>query len=240
MKKFITTHYTSLILFPVLLAIPLVLLAGNITLTSLGLGLFRQQSSSVDLPSPKLSGDISVEEAISKRRSVRSYAERSLTLEQVSRLLWSAQGITDKRGFRAAPSAGALYPLELFVVAGGVRGLEPGVYRYHPEEHRLSLRKKGDVRRELGAFGQGWVAEAPAVIVFAGVYERTTGKYGERGVRYVHMEVGYAGENLFLQAEALGLGTVVVGAFHDNQVKKVLSLDEKEEPLAIMPVGYKE
>ena len=194
----------------------------------------------IDMPAPSTKGTVSVEEAIAGRRSVRAYKKAGLTLEQASQLLWSAQGITEKkRGFRAAPSAGATYPLTAYLVAGEVEGLAPGVYRYLPERHALMRISDRDVRSRLAraSYRQAWVAVAPATIVLAARYENTTGRYGKRGVRYVDIEVGHAGENIYLQAEALGLGTVAVGAFDDGEVKKMLGIDEV--PLYLMPVGVK-
>uniref|UniRef100_A0A7V3YFT6 SagB/ThcOx family dehydrogenase n=1 Tax=Candidatus Caldatribacterium californiense TaxID=1454726 RepID=A0A7V3YFT6_9BACT len=192
------------------------------------------------LPSPRLDSDTSVEEALLQRRSHRSFARSPLTLPEIAQLLWVAQGVTDRaQGFRTAPSAGALYPLEVYIVTGEVEGLLPGVYRYLPGEHALSRVLEGDRREELYgvALFQRWIREAPVVLVFTAVYERTTRKYGERGIRYVHMEAGHAAQNVYLQAEALGLGTVVVGAFQDEGVKKVLNLPLSEHPLYLMPVG---
>lgn len=190
----------------------------------------------VPLPPPRYSSTTSVEEAISRRRSVREYQDRDLDLEDLSQLLWAAQGITlPKKGFRSAPSAGALYPLEFYVVTG------EGIFHYAPFEHALELMHKGDVRVELAkaAVDQEWVREAPASIVIAGVFERTTQKYGLRGERYVYMEAGHVAQNIYLQAESLNLGTVVVGAFYDEEVQKLLKLPEDHRPLYIMPVGYK-
>lgn len=195
------------------------------------------------LPSPSLTGTMSAEEAMFKRRSIRDYIDKPLTLNQLSQLLWAAQGITESRwGFRTAPSAGATYPLEVYVVVGedGVTELGAGAYRYNPKDHSLGLLVTGDHRHELTAasLGQRWVAEAPLNIVIAAVYERTTAWYGERGVRYVHMEVGHAGENIYLQATALGLGTVVIGAFHEAEVGNILRLPADSKPLYVIPVGY--
>ncbi|MCX8183284.1 MAG: SagB/ThcOx family dehydrogenase [Crenarchaeota archaeon] len=197
----------------------------------------------VKLPSPDVIGRMSVEEAIQRRRSIRSYADKPLSLQDVSQLMWAAQGITDPaRGFRAAPSAGATYPLEVYLVVGenGVTGLDEGLYRYDPYEHQLESILKGDLRSSLAeaALDQGWVREAPVNIVIAAVYERTTGRYGERGIRYVHMEVGHVGQNLYLQATARGLGMVVIGAFKDDQVQSLLKLPYEQKPLYIIPVGY--
>jgi len=193
----------------------------------------------IKLPSPRHESNVSVEEALLKRRSIRDYSNKPLTLQEVSQLLWAGQGITDPRGLRTAPSAGATYPLETYLVVGAVEGLDRGVYRYNPEGHKLIKVIDGDLRTELvaAALGQDWVKDAAINIVFAAVYERTTRRYGDRGIKYVHMEAGHAAQNVYLQAVALKLGTVVVGAFYDEQVKKVLSLPKGEEPLYIMPVG---
>jgi len=125
-------------------------------------------------------------------------------------------------------------------VIGDVDGLPSAIYRYNPDRHELVLTREGDRRRELGAaaLGQDCVEAGAAVIALAAVYERTTGKYGERGIRYVHMEVGHAAQNVCLEAAALGLGAVVVGAFEDAAVKRVLGLARDEEPLALIPVGH--
>ncbi|ASJ08116.1 nitroreductase [Thermococcus siculi] len=192
----------------------------------------------VVLPEPRLTGGMSVEEAIAKRRSIRSYRDEPVTLEQLSQLLWAAQGITySARKFRAAPSAGATYPFEVYVVAGNVEDLGPGVYRYDPFNHTLVLVKEGDYRRALqrAALDQSWVGRAAVDIVLVAYYERTTHYYGERGIRYVHMEAGHIGQNIYLQATALGLGTVAVGAFSDAEVAKILGTDGV--PLYIFPVG---
>jgi SagB-type dehydrogenase family enzyme len=197
---------------------------------------------SIKLPEPSRKGPVSLEEAIGKRESLRDFKDEPLTLPEVSQLLWACAGrkIDGVSGAsRVFPSAGGVYPLEVYLVAGRVGKLAPGVYRYHWKEHALVLFKEGDVRRELaqGAIGQGFIMEAPASIVIAAVYERAERAYGERGrVRYIHMDAGHSSENVYLQASALGLGTVAVGAFIDERVKKALGLD-REEPLYIMPVG---
>ncbi len=196
----------------------------------------KEKSEIIQLSKPKLDGEISVEKAISKRRSIRSYARRELTLEQISQLLWAAQGITDKfRGFRTAPSAGALYPLEIYIAN------KDGLFHYIPQGHRLKKISSEDVRRGLSqaALGQPWVAEAAIDIIICAVYERATSRYGQRGIRYTDIEVGHAAENIHLQAVALGLSSVPIGAFRDEAVSKILSLPEDERPLYIIPVGYK-
>jgi SagB-type dehydrogenase family enzyme len=194
----------------------------------------------IKLPDPQYNSSTSVEQAMLKRRSVREYTNEPLNLTEVSQLLWAAQGITHSGwGFRTAPSAGALYPLEVHIVAGNVKGVPDGVYQYKPHQHELVKVRNGDVRKELSSasLGQTCIAEGAMVIVFSAVYERTTQKYGNRGIRYVHMEIGHAAQNVFLQAISLNLGVVVVGAFRDEQVKKVLNLKDLEQPLYILPVG---
>lgn len=196
----------------------------------------------VRLPPPRTVGSMSVEEAIAKRRSIREYTDEPLSLEELSQILWAAQGITEpKWGLRSAPSAGATYPLEVYAVIGdgGVEGLEAGVYHYSPRDHELRRVLRGDHRGPLSkaALGQVWVAAAPVDLVIAAIYERTTMRYGERGIRYVHMEVGHVGQNVYLEAAALGLGTVVVGAFDDEEVRRILNLPEGEKPLYIIPIG---
>lgn len=199
--------------------------------------------TSIPLPEASTEGAVSVEEAISRRRSIREYSKEPITLEELSQLLWSAQGITDpNRKLRAAPSAGATYPIEVYVVIGDgcVEGLQSGVYHYVPEKHRIDLLFRGDLRSELSAasLSQEWIAEAPIDIVITAVYERTVARYGDRGTRYVHMEAGHVAENIYLEATALSLGTVTVGAFNDEEVQRVLGLPDDHEPLCIMPVGH--
>jgi SagB-type dehydrogenase family enzyme len=214
----------------------------------LGIGIFSQPPGAsgaelVRLPQPSLKGPVSLEETLQARRTVRLFASRSLDLKQVSQLLWATQGVTDPRGLRTAPSAGATYPLEIYLVAGerGVTGLAPGIYRYRPENHALELTLKGDHRATVAraCLAQSWMAGAPIMVVFAAEFRRCTARYGERGVMYTHMEVGHAGQNLFLQAEALGLGAGIVGAFTDQAVSQTLKLPREHEPLLLMPVGYK-
>ena len=195
----------------------------------------------IELPKPRLDSEASLEQVLKTRRSVRSFLPEPLSLVELSQLLWATQGISSQR-LRTVPSAGALYPLEVHVVVGKVTGLESGVYRYHPRKHGLEKTVAGDIRESLAsaAYRQSWIGEAAIALVVSGVYKRTTAKYGERGVRYVHMEAGHAAQNLYLQAEALGLGTTTVGAFTDGQVKRLLHMREEEQPLSIMPVGKPE
>jgi len=193
----------------------------------------------IKLPEPRLDGEMSFESALQKRRSVREYTDEPLTLKEVSQLLWSAQGITDPYGMRTTPSAGALYPIKIYLVAGNVRELPDGVYRYRPRAHGLEKVVEGELRFKLAAasLGQECVRDGAVSIVIAALYENTTVKYGQRGIRYVHMEVGHVSQNIYLQAVSLNLGTVFVGAYDDDAVKRVLGMQANEGPLGIMPVG---
>ncbi|NOQ68963.1 MAG: SagB/ThcOx family dehydrogenase [Gammaproteobacteria bacterium] len=206
-----------------------------------GGSVMAEPNKQIKLPKPELTGEHSIEMLLQQRRSVRSYQKSSLNLAEVGQLLWSAQGVSDAQGFRTAPSAGALYPLKLFVVVGEVNELSAGIYQYNPEEHSLLKTVNGDFRKLLqkAALNQSSIGDAAIIFVFTAIYRRTTWKYGDRGMRYVHMEVGHAGQNLFLQAEALHLGTVVIGAFNDDEVRDVLSLDSDIQPLSLMSVGRK-
>ncbi len=193
-----------------------------------------EQGEVVVLPKPVMKDGMSVEEALSRRESVRSFSAKALTDKEISQLLWSGQGKTRHWGGRTAPSAGALYPLELYIA------LPDGVFRYHPENHQLVLHLNENVSAFLAraALGQSCVHEAPAVIIIAAVYKRVTSKYGGRGERYVMIEVGHAAENILLQAVSLGLGAVPVGAFSDRQVQEVLHLPHDHEPLYLIPIGH--
>jgi SagB-type dehydrogenase family enzyme len=204
----------------------------------------RTNLSTIKLPPPRLDGPISLEQAILRRRSRREYTDRPLKLSDVSQLLWAAQGITEPKvwvGLRSAPSAGGLYPLELYVAVkkGGVQELEPGIYHYKPREHELELIIKGDFSRQLMAacVDQEWVRDAAINIIFTAVVERTKKRYGERGWQYILQESGHAAQNVYLQAEALGLGCVVIGAFYESEIEKILDLPRGEIPVYVMPVG---
>lgn len=189
----------------------------------------------VTLPPPAQRGRMSVEEALARRRSVREFSAKPLSYQQLGQLCWAAQGITQRDGRRTAPSAGALYPLELYVVTAS------GFFHYEPAQHELRVLDRRDLQRDMhrAALSQDSVREAAAVFVITGNYARTAGKYGSaRSPRYVHLEAGHAAENLLLEAVALGLGAVPVGAFDDAQVQKVLSLPGAEEPLYLIPVGH--
>jgi SagB-type dehydrogenase family enzyme len=202
-------------------------------------GVMAESGNTIALPAPDRSGTRPLETLLQQRRSVRDYADKPLALADVGQLLWAAQGITHPHGLRTAPSAGALYPLELYVVAGRIDGLSAGIHRYRPDAHRLQAMHDGDLRGRLAraALGQSWLADAPLTVVIAAIYERTARKYGERAGRYVHIEAGHAAQNLFLQAGALELDTVVVGAFDDNAVAALLRLPGDMQPLLLMPVA---
>jgi len=230
------------------------LLAGSVVAGLLALTAFwpsprgRQreltENGHLKLPPPRLKGEMTVEESIFKRRSRREYLNRPLTLEQLSQLLWAAQGVTEPAlwvGLRSAPSAGGLYPLEIYAVVreGGVEGLGAGVYHYLPKEHAARMVVKGDVSRELMAacVNQEWVGAAPVNFVFTAVFERTSVKYGDRAWQYVFQESGHAAQNIYLQATAMGLGGTVVGAFIESMIQELLALPDDEMPVYVMPVG---
>ncbi|MEM4574409.1 MAG: SagB/ThcOx family dehydrogenase [Candidatus Caldarchaeum sp.] len=204
----------------------------------------RTDLKTVVLPKPRLSGPMSVEEAIQRRRSRREYRNEPLKLAEVSQLLWAAQGVTAPHlwmGLRSAPSAGGLYPLETYVVVkrGGVEGLEPGTYHYNPHRHILTQVAEGDFSKDLmsACVDQGWVGAAACNIVFTAVVERTRVRYGDRALQYVFQESGHAAQNVYLQAEALGLGCVVIGAFYEDEVRRILNAESDELPVYVMPVG---
>jgi SagB-type dehydrogenase family enzyme len=186
------------------------------------------------LPEPKLRGAFSLEETLAQRRSVRNFTEEELTSEEISQLLWAAQGLTAAWGGRTAPSAGALYPLEVYVATTN------GLYHYVPQGHKVIVVSQDDLRLKLWevALEQDAIRDAPAVFVIAAVYERTAQKYGGRAERYVKLEAGHACQNILLQAVALHLGAVPIGAFYDDQVQAALSLPPEHEPLYLIPVGH--
>ena len=199
----------------------------------------------LSLPSPSRKGTVSVEEALSSRRSHRSFQGRALSLKQFSQMLWAAYGVTavaPGRQLKTAPSAGATYPIDIYAVVGegGVESVAPGVYYYRPESHSLRPVSSGDVRTQVAAacLRQMWMAPAPLLIVITGEYARCSAKYGPRGVIYTHIEVGHVGQNVFLQAEALFLKAGIVGAFEKEDLGKALHIPAAHEPLLVMPVGY--
>ena len=213
-------------------------LASVVMSSPMGAAMIQTKSSSASilrLPPPEQKGKMSLEEALGRRRSVREFTREALTERELSQLLWAAQGITHAEGLRAVPSAGALYPLELYVASAG------GFYRYEPRPHQLVRLSDRDLRAAMrrAELDQEAITQAPAVFVIAAVYERTSRKYGAaRTPRYVHMEVGHAAQNLLLEAVALGLGGVPIGAFEDEALQKALELPVDQCPLYLIPVGH--
>ncbi len=196
---------------------------------------YDMNDEEIILPPPRLESNVSLEEALSKRRSVRSFSSQELDLNQISQILWAAQGITqESTGYRTAPSAGALYPLEIFLLNSD------GLFQYVPDGHKILKLSSDDLRADMlpGVLNQRSVAEAPVDIIITAVYQRTTSKYSDRGVMYVHMEAGHCCQNILLQATALGLGAVSVGAFDDSYIQNLLSLPSDYIPLYVVPIGY--
>lgn len=236
-KREIAPGRRFLFLFAWLLAVPVSSCRGDESTT-----FPSPPPSAVSLPVPSSRGTISIEEAIRTRRSIRSFSPRPLKLQEVSQLLWAAggetvDGVTGPT--RSYPSAGGIYSLSILLAVGSVSGLAPGIYRYEWRENSLRLLRPGDHRAALSraAYGQGCVARAPASIVIVGDIQQTAARYGERGEnRYISMDAGHSGQNVSLQAQALGLGSVIVGAFRDEEVQEVLGLD-RETPLYLIPVG---
>jgi SagB-type dehydrogenase family enzyme len=214
---------------------------------AMGILLFNPPGSpgaeAVKLPPPGKMGGMPLAQALEVRRTVRRFAARPLEFRQISQLLWSADGVSDLRGFRTSPSAGGTYPLDLYLVVGekGVRDLPAGVYHYQVEAHALALLAPGDARAAVAraALHQDWMAQAPVMVAITGQYRRCSARYGDRGVRYTHMEAGNVSQNLSLAAEGLGLGSGIVGAFEDRALAQVLKLPQGHEPLLVIPVGYK-
>lgn len=212
-----------------------------------------QNHDMIALPPPETDGNVSVESAIQSRRSVRDFQSYTLSMDEIAQLLWAGQGITEQienppagwpgkewpGGLKSAPSAGALYPLKLYLITGNVKDLDTGVYRYISKIHSLEKVMDGNKQEALrkAALGQSPISEASAVLIITGIYERSRVKYGDRAERYVHIETGAVSENIYLQCESLDLGTVYIGAFRDKQAQDVLQLDTNEYPLAILPIG---
>jgi SagB-type dehydrogenase family enzyme len=198
-------------------------------------------SSVISLPEPRTDGNTSVEQALEERRSIRNLSSDAITVEEVSQLLWAAQGVTDDKGHRTAPSAMASYPLEVYLLAGNVTGLPAGVYHYSPQGHNLSVISHGDVIGELFSSSgrEDWRAKAPAVFVIAGVFERTSRMPGQDLSPFVYVEAGAAAENLLLEVVSLGLGSTYTAGFDENKTKEMLGLSGGEEPIGVLPVGKK-
>ena len=248
--KFTPASSVSLLLFPIFLSVfllsgcmvPGLSIAGNDSErtaqnTTSNSAIEYIQGQEILLPEPQLEGAISLEEALFSRRSIREFQDRDIEIEKISQLLWAAQGITKKnQGFRTAPSAGALYPLDVFIFK------KDGLFHYIPAENVLKMMSMEDLRKRLyeTCLYQGSVAEGDINIVLTAVYERTTVKYGERGIRYVHLEAGHACQNILLQAVALELGAVPIGAFEESKIIELMKLPGGYVPLYVIPVGYPE
>lgn len=194
----------------------------------------------IKLPEPRMKGEMSVEEAILKRRSIRNFQDKAISLEQLSQLLWAAQGITDETGKRTVPSAGMTYPLEIYMLVRKVNDVNPGVYQYIPNGHSLKSIKSGDYSSELmkASLNQQSIKDGSINIIITADFSRTTSTYGERGNRYVYLEAGHCAQNIYLQATSLDLGGVVVGAFNDESVQDALSIPENHKPIYLIPIGY--
>lgn len=192
------------------------------------------ERETIPLPSPRTEGPLSLEAALARRRSIRSFTDEPLTLDEIAQLLWAAQGITRDWGGRTAPSAGALYPLEVSIVT------DQGAYHYVPAEHAIVTVAQDDLRPAIWEAGlkQDPLAEAPATVVITAVYERTRPRYSERAELYVHLEAGHAAQNILLQAVALDLGAVPIGAFYEDEVANALALPTDHIPLYLIPVGH--
>ena len=201
-------------------------------------------AETIKLPPPAKKGTVSVEEALQNRRSNRRFAARSLDLAQISQLLWAADGINNPQGKRTAPSGRAAYPIDLYLVAGerGVNGLAPGVYRYLVADHALEPVAKGEFRKAVAQAcnSQVWIGEAPAILVITGDIKRSEAKNGDQGTLFTHLEAGFIGQNIFLQAGTLGLGAGVAGGFKDKPLAQALKLPQADIPFLVMPVGHKQ
>lgn len=193
----------------------------------------------VDLPAARREGSYSLEQTLAQRRSLRDFSAAALHCDELAQLAWAAQGVVTRDGLRTSPSAGALFPLELYICAGYVADLPPGIYHYRPSPHRLAPVAAGDRRSDIAhaAWDQHWIGQAPVILVVSAVLQRTVAKYGKRGERYVYMEAGHAAQNVLLQATALGLGATVVGAFSDAEMKFAAALGDDAQPLYLIPVG---
>ncbi len=201
-------------------------------------------SKLIKLPEPPAGDGMTLKKALSNRRSARKFSSEPISLETLSSLCWAGQGITSPKGLRTAPSAGALYPIFLYVAVGedGVKGVDAGIYLYRPHKNALERVAEGDRRRELAkaALGQMWMSDAPVMFIIAADYSRTTRKYGKRGIRYVHIEVGHVAQNILLEATTRELGACPVGAFRDAVVKDKAGLHDAHKPLLFIPVGHVE
>jgi SagB-type dehydrogenase family enzyme len=194
----------------------------------------------ISLPLPDIIGTVPLETTIYNRRSQREYQDIAISLVDLGQILWATQGVTSQEGFKTAPSAGALYPLEVYVVVTKAESLEMGIYRYLPANHSLRLERAGAFREQLydASLRQQLVLNAPVSIIITSVWERITGRYGSRGIIYGYLEAGHAGQNLLLQATALNLAVTGIAAFEDDRIKSILGLAQGEDPLYLFAFGY--
>jgi SagB-type dehydrogenase family enzyme len=223
-----------------LLALALrVALAGLAGTSAVHAQALRAPITAITLPLPGSQGQVAIEAALAQRRSVRSFATGPLSAAEASHLLWAAQGITGADGLRTAPSAGATFPLVVYLVAGRIEGIPAGLYRYTPQGHRLLAVGRTDLRAAIAAAarGQTWMQDAPALVLIAAQPGRTAARYGPRADRFVAMEAGAAAQNVLLQAVALGLGATLGGAFDEAALGPLLTQPEGEQVMAIIPVG---
>lgn len=196
------------------------------------------QNKKIKLPNPKLKSGVSFEETLLKRRSHRAYTKKPLGIGEISQLLFAGEGVIEEER-RTVPSAGAFYPIEIYLSVSRVKKISPGLYKYSPENHSLDKISNNNWRAKLAeaAFSQPWVKEAPALFILCGKFEKTVKKYDEKGAIFVAMEAGHVAQNISLQAAALNLGTLCVGGFNNKQIDRLLNLDKKTEPYYIIPVG---
>ena len=202
-------------------------------------GIMQKQNQIIKLPEPKFKSSISIEEAINKRRSIRKFDDSPLEINEISQLLWAAQGINTSDGRRTVPSAGATYPLEIYLASRKINGLDKGLYKYNPQSHSLIPIKYGDTASDIANSTpqKNIIYSATAIFIITADFERTTSVYGSRGNIYVYIEVGHAAQNLSLQAVGLKIGSVMIGAFDEKELKRLLGLPINETPLYIIPCG---
>jgi SagB-type dehydrogenase family enzyme len=202
-------------------------------------GIMQKQNQIIKLPEPKFKSSISIEEAINKRRSIRKFDDSPLEINEISQLLWAAQGINTSDGRRTVPSAGATYPLEIYLASRKINGLDKGLYKYNPQSHSLIPIKYGDIASDIAnsTLQKNIIYSATAIFIITADFERTTSVYGSRGNIYVYFEVGHAAQNLSLQAVGLKIGSVMIGAFDEKELKRLLGLPINETPLYIIPCG---
>jgi len=228
-RLFLVFNFMLIFAMAILMLLPLCLMDSS------ALAQEKSSGEALKLPPPRYESEVSIEKALLERRSIRSYKEEPLTLNDLSQILWAAQGITEpKKGLRTAPSPRAVYLLEIYVLPGNVTNLPMGMYKYQPQGHELVKIADGDKKAELfNAVGQASIKNAPAVLVLSGLSEKT------QRPTWMYLEAGHAAQNVYLQAVSLKMGGVVIGGFKDDDVRKVLNLSEKEQPLYIMPIGKK-